>query len=51
LRVLHIDKNIFKVLQHDSLDTALGQLFPDFDLSPLEMINAAETNISQASVK
>ncbi|XP_048778371.2 F-box/LRR-repeat protein 6-like isoform X2 [Ostrea edulis] len=48
LRILHIDKNIFK---EDSLDSALQELFPQFGSSPLEMISAAETNISESSVE
>ncbi|XP_078326652.1 F-box/LRR-repeat protein 6-like isoform X2 [Crassostrea virginica] len=48
LRILHIDKNIFL---GDDLDTALQELFPLNSTSVLEVVNAAETNISESSVE
>lgn len=48
LRILHIEKNIFK---GEDLDTGLQELFLPNSTSVLEMVNAAETNISQSSVE
>ncbi|XP_078326646.1 F-box/LRR-repeat protein 6-like [Crassostrea virginica] len=48
LRILHIDKNIFL---GDDLDTALQELFPLNSTSVLEVVNAAQTNISESSVE